>query len=400
VDAVDNPYAPGAGLRPPVLAGREDELAAFDAILRRGELGRVSRGLVLTGLRGVGKTVLLNEMAERAEARRWLVVQSEVRRDGAAALLGNVAAQLTAGVRRLHGPRLSEVARRALASITALTLTVDSTGVVSATVTGTARGTARGTAPGDDRAAGSGDLEVDLVQVALDVGRAAMEAGGGAVLLLDELQELDRGGMAALAAAAHVAGQRSLPFVVVGAGLPNLAGRLAEAKSYAERLFDFRRLGPLDRDVAVSALTEPSSAAGVAWAPDAVDVVAEAAGGFPYFLQEFGAACWNLADDGVVTRKDAAAGVRLGQLMLDHGFFLSRWDRATPTEREFLRAMAADGEAGRTADVARRMGRTMSNIGPIRAGLIAKGLVYAPEYGVVAFTVPGMAGFIRREAER
>jgi hypothetical protein len=378
-----------------VLAGREEELAAFDAILRRGELGRVSRGLVLTGLRGVGKTVLLNEMAERAEARRWLVVQSEVRRDGAGALLGNVAAQLTAGVRRLHGPRLSEVARRALASITALTLTVDSSGVVSATVTGAPRG-----AGADDARSGSGDLEVDLVQVALDVGRAAMEAGVGAVLLLDELHELDRASMAALAAAAHVAGQRSLPFVVVGAGLPNLAGRLAEAKSYAERLFDFRRLGPLDRDVAVAALTEPSSAAGVAWAPGAVDVVAEAAGGFPYFLQEFGAACWNLADDGVVTAKDAGAGVRLGQLMLDHGFFLSRWDRATPTEREFLRAMAVDGEAGRTADVARRMGRTMSNIGPIRAGLIAKGLVYAPEYGVVAFTVPGMAGFIRREAER
>jgi hypothetical protein len=393
VDAVDNPFAPGAGLRPPVLAGREAELAAFDAVLRRGELGRVSRGLVLTGLRGVGKTVLLNEMADRAEARRWLVVQSEARRDGSGALLANVAAQLTAGVRRLHGPRLSEVARRALASITALTLTVDSTGVVSATVTGT-------TTTGGDRAAGSGDLEVDLVQVALDVGRAAMEAGVGAVLLLDELHELDRRSMAALAAAAHVAGQRSLPFVVVGAGLPNLAGRLAEAKSYAERLFDFRRLGPLDPDVAVAALTEPASAAGVRWAPGAVDVVADAAGGFPYFLQEFGAACWNLADEGEVTVKDAAAGVRLGQLMLDHGFFLSRWDRATPTERQFLQAMAADGEASRTADVARRLGRTMSNIGPIRAGLIAKGLVYAPEYGVVAFTVPGMAGFIRREAER
>jgi hypothetical protein len=392
VDAVDNPYAPGAGLRPPLLAGRESELAAFDAILRRGELGRVSRGLVLTGLRGVGKTVLVNEMAERAESRGWLVVQSEVRRDGAAALLGNVAGQLTAGVRRLHGPRLSQVARRALASITALTVTVDSSGAVSASVTADPDAA--------DRAAGSGDLEVDLVQVGLDVGRAAMEAGVGAVVLLDELHELDRRSMAALAAAAHVAGQRSLPFVVVGAGLPNLAGRLAEAKSYAERLFDFRRLGPLDRDVAVEALTAPSAAAGVTWAPQAVDVVAEAAEGFPYFLQEFGAACWNLADDGVVTAKDATAGVRLGQLMLDHGFFLSRWDRATATEREFLKAMAADGDHSRTADVARRMGRTMGNLGPIRAGLIGKGLVYAPEYGVVAFTVPGMAGFIRREAER
>ena len=148
MDAVDNPYAPGAGLRPPLLAGRAEEIAAFDAILRRGELGRVSRGLVLTGLRGVGKTVLLNEMAERAEARRWLVVQSEARRDGSGALLANVAGQLTAGVRRLHGPRLSEVARRALASITALTLTVDSTGVVSATRLGDRSAAGSGRRPG------------------------------------------------------------------------------------------------------------------------------------------------------------------------------------------------------------------------------------------------------------
>ena len=391
MDPVDNPYAPGAGLRPPVLAGRADELAAFDAVLRRGELGRVSRGLVLTGLRGVGKTVLVNEMADRAEARGWVVVQSEARRDGTGPLLANVAAQLTAGVRRLHGARLSDLARTALASITALTLTVDSTGTVRASVSAS---------PGRDGAMGSGDLEVDLVQVAVDVGRAAMEAGVGAVLLLDELHELDRPSMAALAGAAHVAGQRSVPFVVVGAGLPNLAGRLAEAKSYAERLFDFRRLGPLSREIAVAALEEPAAAAGVTWEPAAVDVVADAAGGFPYFLQEFGAACWNLAEEGVVTVRDATAGVRLGQLMLDHGFFLSRWDRATATEREFLRAMAVAGEQCRTADVAQRMGRTMSNLGPIRAGLIGKGLVYAPEHGVVAFTVPGMGEFIRREDAR
>ena len=182
-------------------------------------------------------------MAERAEARRWLVVQSEARRDGAGALLANVAGQLTAGVRRLHGPRLSEVARRALASISALTLTVDSTGVVSASVVGGRRLPARATTG----AVGSGDLEVDLVQVALDVGRAAMEAGVGAVLLLDELQELDRPSMAALAAAAHVSGQRSLPFVVVGAGLPNLAGppgRGQVVRGAALRLPPARTAGP------------------------------------------------------------------------------------------------------------------------------------------------------------
>ena len=139
-----------------------------------------------------------------------------------------------------------------------------------------------------------------------------MDAGVGAVVLIDELHELDRPSMAALAGAAHVAGQRSVPFVVVGAGLPNLVGRLAEAKSYAERLFDFRRLGPLDRAVAVDALTEPAAAAGLSWSAEALDLVTDAAGGFPYFLQEFGAACWNVADGPVVTASDARAGVQPG----------------------------------------------------------------------------------------
>ncbi len=391
MDAVDNPFAPGAGLRPPVLAGRDGEVRAFDTLLQRGELGRSTRGLVLTGLRGVGKTVLVNAMAERAEDRRWLVVQAEARRDGSAALLASVAAQLTTGVRRLHGPRLSDVARRALDSISALTVTVDSSGQVTAAVQG------RRTA---ERASGSGDLEVDLVQVALDVGRATTEAGVGAVMVLDELHELDKQSMAAVAAAAHAAGQRSLPFVVVGAGLPNLAFRLAEAKSYAERLFDYRPLGPLPDELSRAALTEPAAAAGVTWEPAALDVVVAAAGGYPYFLQEFGSACWDVAEGAEVSAVAARAGVRVGQVALDHGFFLSRWERATATEREFLRALAVDGEQARTADVAGRMGRTMGNLGPIRAGLIGKGLVYAPQYGVVAFTVPGMGGFIQREGSR
>ncbi len=394
MDVVDNPYAPGAGLRPPLLAGRQGELDAFDAILHRGELGRVSRGLVMTGLRGVGKTVLINELATRAEGRGWVTVQAETRREGAPAMMTALAAQLTAGIRRLHGPRLSDLARKALASITAFTVTLDTSGTVSASVQASA-----GSRTGAPH--GPSDLEVDFTALAVDVGRAAMEAGVGAVLLVDELHELDRAGMAALAAGAHVAGQRSVPFVLIGAGLPNLAGRLAEAKSYAERLFDYRPLGQLDPVVAAQALAGPAAEMGVRWSDEALDAVVAAAGGYPYFLQEFGSATWNVAAGPVVGAADARNGISLGRATLDNGFFRSRWDRATATERLFLHAMSGDsGRDTKTSDVAARLGRTMGNLGPIRAGLIGKGLIYAPEYGFVAFTVPGMAGFIQREADR
>ena len=231
MDLVDNPYSPGAGLRPAVLAGRQDELDAFDALLRRGEVGRPSRGLILTGLRGVGKTVLLNELADRAAERDWIIAQLEVRPNGSQALLSMLAALVTTGIRRQQGPKLSDLARRALHSIKAFSLTVDPSGTLGASI--------------DIDARGSGDLEIDFAALAVDVGKAALEFGTGVAVFIDELQELDRPTMASLAAAAHAAGQRNAPFVVLGAGLPNLPGKLAEAKSYAERLFDYRPLGKL-----------------------------------------------------------------------------------------------------------------------------------------------------------
>ena len=386
MELVDNPYSPGAGLRPAVLAGRQDELDAFEAILRRGELGRPSRGLILTGLRGVGKTVLLNELADRAAQRDWIIAQLEVRPDGSQALLSTLAALITAGIRRQQGGKLSDLARRALHSIKAFSLTVDPDGKLGASI--------------DIDAHGSGDLEIDFAALAVDTGRAALDFGTGVAVFIDELQELDRATMASLAAAAHAAGQRNAPFAVIGAGLPNLPGKLADAKSYAERLFDYRPLGTLADAAATVALVGPAEESGVAWTPAALTTVIGAADGYPYFLQEFGAAAWNSAAGPDISAHDADNGVRLGQAILDGGFFRSRWDRATGTERLYLRAMAVDGGAhSRTPEIAERMGRTQSNLGPIRAGLIGKGLVYAPEYGVVAFTVPGMAGFIARQID-
>jgi hypothetical protein len=390
MDAISNPYSPGAGLRPPLLAGRQSEVDAFDAVLRRGELGRVSQGIMLTGLRGVGKTVLLNEMAARAEESRWITVQLEVRPGGATAALSSLASALNMAIRRQQGPKLSEIARRALSSITGFSITVDPSGTLSGSIEGSV----------DADAVRSGDLETDFASLAVDVGQAALEAGIGAAIFIDELQELDKPSMASLAAAVHLAGQRSVPFIVVGAGLPNLPGKLAEAKSYAERLFDYRQLGKLPGSTAAQALAGPGSDAGVTWLDEALAATINAADGYPYFLQEFGAATWNVSAGPIITERDAANGILLGQAKLDGGFFQSRWHRATASEQTYLRAMAEDdGEDSRTPVVAARLGRTMSNVGPIRAGLIGKGLIYAPEYGRLAFTVPGMAAFIRRQID-
>jgi hypothetical protein len=386
MDAVHNPYSPGAGLRPPLLAGRQPEVDAFDAVLRRGELGRVSQGMMLTGLRGVGKTVLLNEMAARADAGRWITVQLEVRPGGATAALSSLASALSIAIRQQQGPKLSDIARRALGSITGFSITVDPAGTLSASV--------------DLDAVRSGDLETDFASLAVDVGQAALEAGIGAAVFIDELQELDKPSMASLAAAVHLAGQRNVPFTVVGAGLPNLPGKLADAKSYAERLFDYRPLDKLSDSTAAQALAGPAGDSGVTWLEEALAATIDAADGYPYFLQEFGAATWNVAPGPIITERDAANGILLGQAKLDGGFFRSRWHRATATEQTYLRAMAEDdGEDSRTPVVAARLGRTMSNLGPIRAALIGKGLIYAPEYGRLAFTVPGMAAFIRRQVD-
>ncbi len=384
MDAVTNPYSPGAGLRPAVLAGRDGERAAFDAVLQRATLDRPVRGLMLTGLRGVGKTVLLNELADSAEEAGWITVGMEVRSDGARPFLATVAQQLSAGLRRGLGRKIGTATTRALASVKAFSLTVDPTGQIGVNI--------------DLDAAGSGDLEVDFAALAVDVGRRARELGIGVAVMVDELQELDKRTLAAVAAAAHAAGQRGVPFVIVGAGLPSLPGRLAEAKSYSERLFDYRPLGRLDADTAARAVTEPAADSGASWEPDAVTTVVDAADGYPYFLQEYGSACWQVAAGPGITAHDAENGITLGRAILDGGFFRSRWDRATPTERLYLAAMAADGVGpARTPDVATRLDRTQSNLGPIRASLIGKGLVYAPEYGQIAFTVPGMADFVHRQ---
>jgi hypothetical protein len=394
MDPSRNPYSPGAGVRPRELAGRDEELDNFQVLRRRAERGLVGRSIVLTGLRGVGKTVLLNELAAKAAEDGWLVTKVEMDTTGTPdrRFKYQVARSFNRSLReaRARWRRGGDALRRALRTFKSFSLTIDPSGTLSA-------GIEVDHAPGR---ADTGTLEVDLEELALDVAAAAAEQSVGVALFIDELQDATGEELAAIAATCHEAAQRGARFYVVGAGLPSLPGLLAEARSYSERLFDYRRLGALGYSAASQAVVVPAAAEGVEWEQKAVELIVEKSDGFPFFLQEFAKAAWDVATGPVITGADANEGVRLGITELDRGFFASRWQRATPSEREYMKAMAMDGEGpSQSGEIARRLNKKRANLlGPTRAKLINKGLIYAPEHGLIAFTVPGMAGFVNRQA--
>lgn len=384
-----NPYSPGSGRRPPELVGRTGELEAFDTLRARVANGRGDRGVVLTGLRGVGKTVLLNEMHRMAESFEWLTVRIEARRDetGVVAVRRALARGLVVSARKVARTRLSSRMREALGTISSFNAKVGATGIELGVELNQGR-------------ADSGDPEVDLLELVEDVSLALGERRRAFGVFIDEMQDLDSETMGALIAAQHLANQQDWPFYVIAAGLPNLPRVLTETRSYAERLFNYRQIGKFSREEAARALREPAERLGAKFAPDALDVLLDAADGYPYFIQEYGQAAWNLSAEAFIESCDAVAAVQHGTEQLDGGFFRSRWQRATRSERRMLRAMAADGEGpSSTAAVAQRMEIQPSSIGPYRAALISKGLVYAPEHGQIAFTVPGMAGYVERHHE-
>jgi hypothetical protein len=395
MDPVSNPYQPSAGVRPRELAGRARELDAVDVLLGRSERGFVSQSLVLTGLRGVGKTVLLNEFARRARERGWIVAQIEGPSDfenADGALRAKLARGLHSSMREVLGRwKKSDLLNRAAGALKSFTLSVDPTG---AWTVGIDVAIAKGRAD-------TGQVELDLPELAIDLGTAALSGGVGVLVCVDEMQQLARADLAAICSACHEAGQREVPFYVAGAGLPNLPAVLADAKSYAERLFQYSRLGALSSAEAAQALRVPAEEQGVQWRRNALELAVRESGGYPFFLQTVGRHTWDAAvGPTYITLDDAQVGAALGAEQLDRGFFQSRWDRATPYQRRYLAAMAADGDGpSSSGDVAQRLGRRMSALGPMRAELIAKGLIYSPEHGQIAFTVPGMAGFIRRTKE-
>lgn len=390
MDPAKNPYSPGAGLRPPELAGREREMQAFDIVRARGADHLTSRSIVMTGLRGVGKTVLLNELAGRAREDGWIVAKVEADSgEGGRPLRDQISRSLGRALREATGsPRLRERLRRAWETFKSFSLSTDPSGNLTMGIEIDAH---RGRAD-------TGDLDTDLTDLALDLAAAVADARVGVALFIDEMQDLTDAELSAVCQTCHEAGQAEAQFYVIGAGLPSLPRVLAEARSYAERLFDYWPIGALGAAAASEALVVPAAGAGVKWEIDAVKDIVDASAGYPYFLQEFGKAAWDHAPGPRIVRQDAALGVRLGTDSLDHGFFKSRWERATPSERDYMRAMADDGDGpSQSGEVARRLRRKPASVGPTRASLIHKGLVYAPEHGLIAFTVPGMADFIRRQ---
>ena len=392
MDPVRNPFAPGAGQRPPELAGRAKEISAFEVVLERVARGRPERSLVLTGLRGVGKTVLLGELRSMAVRRGWGAGKVEARPD--ADLRRPLSAALHRAVRevavRHRAPDRVEHVLGVLKAF-ALRSNPDNAKLRDRWQPGIDVPAAQGR--GD-----SGDIEIDLVELFTDVAELAQDIGTGVALLIDEMQDVAPNDVSALCAACHELSQSGAPLVVVGAGLPHLPAVLSASKSYSERLFRYIRIDRLERDDAAKAVLAPVSREGAEITPDAVEALFQSSGGYPYFIQAYGKATWDAAPSDPITAEDVTVAAPEAEAELAVGFFGSRYERATPAEREYLRAMAelTDGkdEGAGTSDVAVFLGRKPSSLSPARDSLIKKGLVYSGERGRIAFTVPHFGRFL------
>lgn len=380
MDPALNPYTPGSGRRPPSLQGRDREIDAFDLLVARAKARHYDRGMILSGLRGVGKTALLNHLRNHAEHHGWFTVKIEAQNSPTGSRLNHK--QLALGLRnglrkfsRIHA--LKQAGEHVMSLIEGSSLSFG--GVTLA-------------APDRDLENALFDIEEIVEAICMLVGPKGVALG----VFVDEMQDLDDELTAGLIVAQHRANQEGWPFYLIGAGLPNLPAVLADSRSYAERLFLYSTIGALDHTAARSVLADPAATVGGRFQSDALDVLVEATEGYPYFLQEFGAAIWEVAAAPPFSLDDATTAIDLGTAHLDQGFFPSRWDRATPAERRYLRAIADTGQhAPKTADLSIRQ----STAGPLRAALIRKGIIYSPEHGRIAFTVPGMATFIARQPE-
>ena len=391
VDPVRNPYAPGAGQRPPELAGRDRELAQFEVVLARIARGRPERGMVLTGLRGVGKTVLLNSFRSMALQRMWGTGKIEARPDQS--IRRPVAGALHMAVREL-APRHRSPDR------------VDHFLGVLKSFAGRDPKAPRGTfvphlgidVPAARGRADSGDLEIDLTELLTDAASIATDLGVGIALFVDEMQDIPAADVSALCAAIHELSQSGGPLIVVGAGLPHLPSVLSASKSYSERLFRYVPIDRLDRAAADQALLAPARREGADFEPAALDALFEAADGYPYFVQAYGKVTWDVAAASPVTAGDVKVASPQAESELAVGFFGSRYERATPAEREYMRAMAMLGDDPvQTAAVADELGRKHSSVSPARDALIKKGLIYSSERGLIAFTVPHFGRFLRAQ---
>lgn len=387
MDPIHNPYSPGAGTPPPELAGRDKIREDVRVAISRLQIGNPSKSVLMVGLRGVGKTVLLDQMRKDAEALGIHTVLIEAPEDRSLPAL--LAPQLRQALLRLSSVSAAkDAAQRGLRALAGFAkgLKVKYHDIEV--------GIDYEPEPG---LADNGDLEGDLGSLLEQVGKAAQKAKTAVIIFIDELQYVKENELAALISALHRCAQGKLPVTVVGAGLPQLIGRAGKAKSYAERLFDFPPIGPLTNREAELAIVKPAREAGVEFTPEAVAEILSKARGYPYFLQEWGKHSWDAAEKSPITAHDVAAGSVQAIAALDESFFRVRFDRLTPKEKDYLRAMAELGPGPhRSGDIAEELGRGVTVLGPTRNQLISKGMIWSPSHGDTAFTVPLFDEFMKR----
>jgi hypothetical protein len=383
VDPRANPYAPGAGTKPPALTGRDDEIEAFVVLLERLRQGAAGQSMIVKGLRGVGKTVLLNTFEDFAVERDWIPIFKEC--EASTSLPGLVARHCRRIIEDLKPTaRATKRLRSMVARLSTFTV-VDPNGFELRFDLG------RGEAAPDP-------LSDDFVDLLLEVGALAAERNRGLVFLLDEVQFIHPNEFGPFVVGLHRINQKGLPVTCVAAGLPSLPALAGEAKSYAERLFSYPTIGRLPREAADEALARPAWVREVRFAKGALDLAYERTLGYPYFIQEYGKYAWNVADGTRIERREMERAAELAQHALDDGFFLVRAERATDAERRVMHAMASLGEPPyATRDVVHALGRrSASQLSVQRESLIRKGLVYSPRTGFLDFTVPMFADYLLR----
>jgi len=387
MDPISNPFSPGAGTPPPELAGRDEIRESVRIALERIRLGRPAKSILMVGLRGVGKTVLLDRMRDDAEASGIQTLRVEAPEERSLPAL--LAPELRLALLRLsRNARAAELARRALRGLAgfAKALKVKFHDIEV--------GMDFEPEPG---LADNGDLEHDLQALLEAAGAAAQKAETALAIFIDELQYVREEELAALITALHRGAQHRLPVVLVGAGLPQLRGNMGRAKSYAERLFDFPEIGALTTEYAKEAIAIPVREQGVDLTEDALELIVRETQRYPYFLQEWGKHSWDVAAESPITIRDVEVASKSAVAALDQSFFRVRFDRLTPSEKKYLRAMAELGPGPhRSGDVSQILGRSVTSLGPTRNQLIAKGMIWSPSHGDTAFTVPLFDEFMRR----
>ncbi len=387
MDPIKNPFSPGAGSPPPELVGRDPALEQARILLGRIMQKRSEKSMLLTGLRGVGKTVLLNEIERLAKKNDYRTIFIEAHENKALGpLLVPYLKTLLFDLDRIAG--ISGKVKRGLAVLRSFVNAIHvSVGDVTFGL---------GVEP-EKGSADSGDLEIDLPNLFVAIGEAAEDRGAAVAILIDEIQYFSQKELGALIMAMHKVQQRQLPLLLLGAGLPILPGLAGEAKSYAERLFSFPDIGALSEDDATTALKEPAQAAGVIFDSSALKEIFRLTKGYPYFLQEWGYQAWNLAKTSPITLRSVQEATAAVIPRLDQNFFRVRFDRLTPSEKNFLRAMAEIGSGPhRIGDIADILRIKATSLSPVRAKLIKKGMIYSPAYGDLAFTVPLFDKFMIR----